>query len=89
MRARFDHVAGYTVIEHYALFHDGDAAHPMAEMTVRAQYRRETGKTYTILSQSGSAIAQKMVFTKLLENEKSINNPATRESSGLPPPITT
>jgi hypothetical protein len=80
---RFDHLAGYTVIEHYSVFRGDDQTHPSAEMTVKTLYQRDIGKTYTILSQSGSAIMQKMAFDKLLDNEKIINAPANRESSWL------
>lgn len=76
-RARYEHVVGFTVTEHYAVFRGKDEGHPAAEMSVRTTYRKDTGKTYTILSQSGSSTIQKFGLHPLLENEKKINNPAT------------
>lgn len=78
---RFESIAEYTVIERYAVFRGDDETHPMAEMTVKTLYRKETGKSYTILSQSGPEIVQKMAFSKLLENERLINLPGNRETS--------
>jgi hypothetical protein len=40
-------------------------------------YRKGIGKDYAILSKSGSSLIQKFGLHPLLENEKSINNPAT------------
>jgi hypothetical protein len=45
-------------------------------MTVRMTYKKGTGKTYEILSQSGSTLVLKYGLLPLLENEKTINNPA-------------
>jgi hypothetical protein len=79
VRARIDHVEGYTVIEHYAVYRGSDETHPAAEMTVRTEYRQETGKSYTILSQSGSEFIQNHVLATLLDHEKEINLPGNRE----------
>jgi hypothetical protein len=83
VQARFDAIAGYTVSEHYAVFRNNNETHPVAEMTVKTVYRRETGKNYTILSKSGSEIIQKFVLDSILENEKRINQPGIREGSWL------
>ena len=80
-RARYQHVAGFTVTEQYDVFRGKDESHPAAEMTVRTTYRKGAGKTYAILSQSGSPIIQKFGLRPLLDNEKKINNPATVENS--------
>jgi len=69
------------VTEHYAVYRGKDAAKPMAEMTVKTLYKRDEGKSYTILSQSGPDIVKKMVFSSLLDNEKRINQPGVREAS--------
>jgi hypothetical protein len=53
VHARLEHIARYTVTEHYAIFRNKDEIHPVAEMTVKTDYRKESGKSYTILSQSG------------------------------------
>ena len=50
VKARVDHVEGYTVTEHYAVYRGKDEIRPVAEMTVKTVYRRATGKSYTILS---------------------------------------
>jgi len=50
-------------------------------MTVQTVYQKETGKSYTILSQSGSTIIQSMVLKPILDNEKRINQPGNREAS--------
>jgi hypothetical protein len=81
VHARFDSIAEFTVTEHYAVFRGKDATKPMAEMTVKTLYKRDEGKSYTILSQSGPDIVKKMAFSSLLDNEKRINDPVTREAS--------
>ena len=53
VHARAEGVEGYLVIEHYAVFRGGDEVHPAAEMTVKTIYRKTTGKTYIIQSESG------------------------------------
>jgi hypothetical protein len=83
VKARIDHVAGYTVIEHYAVYRGSDETHPAAEMTVRTEYKEETGKSYTILSQSGSTFIQNHVLATILDREKEINLPGNRERSWI------
>ncbi|MGA2349324.1 MAG: hypothetical protein ABSF70_02745 [Terracidiphilus sp.] len=83
VKARVDHVAAYTVTEHYAVYRGKDETHPAAEMTVKTQYRKETGKSYTILLRSGSQFIQNHVLNTLLENEQKINLPGNREASWL------
>src|ERR1700719_3937203 len=56
VKNRIDRLAGYTVTEHYAVFRGKDELHPAAEMLVKTTYRKETGKSYEIESQSGSSI---------------------------------
>jgi hypothetical protein len=79
--ARIDHVLSYNVIEHYSLFRNGDETHPAAEMTVKTLYRKGVGKSYTILSQTGSSLLQKFVLAPLLDSEKAINQPGNVEKS--------
>jgi len=83
VKARVDHIASYTVTEHYAVYRGKDETNPAAEMTVRTEYRKETGKTYTILSQSGSGLILKHVLGAILDREKEINQPGIREHSWL------
>jgi hypothetical protein len=80
-RARYDNVLGFTVTEHYSVFRGNDQAHPSAEMTVKTAYKRGVGKTYTVLSQSGSELIQRFGLRPILENEKAINDPANVENS--------
>jgi hypothetical protein len=74
---RFQTVLGFTDIEHYRVFRGGDETHAVAEMTAKDTYRKGAGKTYTVLSRSGSEIVQRFGLKPLLENEERINNPAT------------
>jgi len=75
VQARVRAIAGYTVTEHYSVFHGTDETHPVAEMTVKTTYRRETGKSYQVLSQSGSALIRRLGLDPLLDSEKNINLP--------------
>jgi len=79
--ARIDGIAGYTVTEHYAVYRNKDEEHPVAEMTVKTTYKKETGKSYAIVSQSGSEIIRKLVLGSILDNEQRINQPGIREGS--------
>ena len=81
VESRVESVASFTVNEHYAVYRGKDEIHPAAEMTVKTTYDKGTGKSYTIVSQSGSAIIRKFGLLPLLENEKSINQPGNAERS--------
>lgn len=83
VKARVDSVAGYTVTEHYSVYRNNDESHPVAEMTVKTSYREETGKSYTILSQSGSALIRSVVLGSILENEKNLNQPGIRDETWI------
>ena len=79
--ARVDNVLGFTDVEHYAVYRGGDETHPAAEMTVKDTYKKGVGKTYTVLSQSGSSILLHFGLKPLLENEQTINQPGNVEKS--------
>ena len=81
VQARLDHIAEYSVTEHYAVFRGGDETHPAAEMTVKTVYRKEQGKSYTTLSESGSSFLRSQVLATLLEKEKQINLPGNRDAA--------
>lgn len=83
VKARADNVEGYFVTEHYAVYRSKDELHPVAEMTVLTDYRKESGKSYTILSQTGSSIVRKFVLDAILDNEKLLNRPAIREGTWI------
>jgi len=79
--SRIDHVLSYTVTEHYSIYRNADETHTAAEMTVKTLYQKGVGKSYTILSQSGSSLLQKLVLAPLLDNEKTINQPGNVQKS--------
>jgi hypothetical protein len=83
VKARIDGMAGYTVTEHYAVYRNEDETNPVAEMTVNTTYRSDTGKSYIIVSQTGSGIVRNMVLNKILDNEKQLSQPGIREGSWI------
>jgi len=76
-QSRFENVLSFTDVEHYSVYRGADQMDASAQMTVKVTYKKGVGKTYQILSQSGSELVIKYGLRPLLENEKSINNPAT------------
>lgn len=80
-RTRYAHVLAFTDVEHYAVFRGTDQTHPAAAITVKVTYRKGAGKSYQVLSRSGSGIIQKFGLQPLLDNEKEINDPAKVEQS--------
>jgi hypothetical protein len=52
-----------------------------AEITVKCTYRKESGKTYQVLSQKGSALLIRVGLRPLLDNEKDINIPGKVQQS--------
>jgi len=83
VKARIDNIDGYTATEHYAVYRGADEHHPVAEMTVNTTYRKDSGKSYAIVSQTGSEIIQSVVLNTILENERLINLPGTREGAWI------
>ena len=83
VKARIDNIESYTATEHYAVYRSKDETHPTAEMTVQTLYRKDSGKSYTILSESGSEFIRNHVLQKLLDEEKNLNLPGVREHSWL------
>jgi len=80
VHARIDHVAEYSVTEHYAVFRNGDETTPAAEMMVKTLYRKDQGKTFTILSQSGSSLLRNKLLGSVLDSEKQMSQPGMRET---------
>ncbi|HEY2859249.1 MAG TPA: hypothetical protein VGJ21_12585 [Terracidiphilus sp.] len=76
--SREDNLIGYTVTERYRVFRGGDAVHPAAEMTVKTTYRKDAGKSYTILSQTGSGLILNDVLGRVLDSERLMTQPANR-----------
>jgi len=81
VNARDTNVVGYTVNEHYAVFRHQDQDHPAAEMTVKTTYQKDIGKSFTILSESGSELLRKQVLDTILEREKLLTQPANRANA--------
>jgi hypothetical protein len=79
--SRSENVLGFTDIEHHAVYRRGDDTHPAAEAMVRDTYKKGVGKTYIILSQSGSTILLRLGLRPLLDNEQIINQPGNVEKS--------
>ena len=80
-QSRFENVLGFSDTETYHVYRGNDQTHPVAEMAVRVTYRKATGKTYKILSQSGSSLILKHGLQPLLDNEKAINDPSKAAQS--------
>jgi hypothetical protein len=83
VKARIENLAGYTVTEHYAVYRGDDEIHPIAEMTVMTTYKKESGKSYVIVSQTGSSIVRNLVLRTILENEQRLNQPGVREGAWI------
>lgn len=81
VQQRFEHVLGFTDVEHYTVFRGKDEIHPMAEMTVKTTYKKGVGKSYEVRSESGSTIVQRFGLRPLLDNEKTVNLPGNVERS--------
>jgi outer membrane lipoprotein-sorting protein len=81
VKNRLDRLASYTVTEHYAVFRGKDESHPAAEMLVKTTYRKESGKSYDIVSQSGSGFWRNEVLATLLDNEKHMSQPGNVETA--------
>jgi hypothetical protein len=81
VKNRIDHLAGYTATEHYAVFRGHDGTKQVADMVVKTTYLKESGKSYTILSQSGSGFWRSEVLDRLLDNEKLMTKPGNVETA--------
>jgi len=81
VKDRLNRLAAYSVTEHYLVFRGHDETKPAAEMLVKTTYRKETGKSYEILSQSGSSLWRNEVLKTLLENEQRMSQPGNVETA--------
>lgn len=81
VKNRRDRLEDYTVTEHYVVIRGKDESHPAAEMMVQTAYRKQSGKSYTILSQSGSPLWRNEVLGTLLDNEKRMSQPGQVETA--------
>jgi hypothetical protein len=80
---RDENLLGYTVTEVYRVYRGADKRHPAAEMTVKTTYRKESGKSYVILTQSGSELLLKEVLGRVLDSERLMTQPANRAQAVL------
>src|SRR6185312_4016973 len=78
---RVDNVAGFTDTEKYSVYRGRDETHAAAEITVKMTYRRGVGRSYQILSQSGSDLIRKFGLVPLLNAETRLSEPGTLEHS--------
>lgn len=81
VQTRYENVLSFTDIEHYSVFRGNDQTHPVAQMTVKDTYRKDVGKTYTVLAQSGSGVVIRLGLKPLLDDERTINEPANLPKS--------
>jgi hypothetical protein len=76
---RETHLRSYTVTEHYTI--KSSRFHNSAEMTVAVEYRRDKGKTYQIVSRTGSPMLQSRVFDRLLREEGEMSRGEARQQT--------
>lgn len=79
VQQRVKNVAGISDIERYDVYHGDDETHPVAEITVKATYRRGVGRSYKVLSQSGSFLIRKFGLFPLLKHERDLSQPGKME----------
>ncbi len=79
--ARFDKVEAYTRLQQYSA---SDARFGLkAEMLARIHYDQSTGKTFEIVSRSGSPLIQSRVFDALLQEEVAVSKLLAHEGGLL------
>ena len=81
--SRDENLLSYTVTEIYRVYRGADKTHPAAQMTVKTTYRKESGKSYVILSESGSELLLKEVLGRILDSERIMTEPANRSQAVL------
>ena len=72
--ARFERYEGFTRLQHYSVTTDRFGL--KAEMVARVHRDRVKGKTYEVISRTGSPVIQSHVFDALLEAEVAVNQQA-------------
>ncbi len=79
--ARDENILSYTVTEHYSVFRNHDKVYPAAEMMVKTTYQKDKGKSYAVLSESGSELIRKQVLGRVLESEQTVTQPTNRPTA--------
>jgi hypothetical protein len=69
-RLRTEHLERYRTVRHYQVEYQGFSKHLVAEMAVEVSYDRRSGKSFRILSQSGSHALCEKVLRKAVETEQ-------------------
>lgn len=69
-QSRADELKHYQSIRHYEVHYKGYAANIDAKMVVEANYDAVEGKSFRIVSQSGSSLLVDKVLKRLLDSEK-------------------
>ena len=82
-QARAGELKHYQSVRHYEVEYKGYSAKIDAKLVVRADYDAVTGKTFQILSQSGSTLLIDKVLKRLLESENDADHDKT--STALTP----
>lgn len=83
VKYRIDHIAGYTATEQYKVFRGSDEKNPVAAMTVKTTYKRDSGKDYQIVSEDGSTVIRHMGLYPILDREKEINLPGNVQKAWI------
>lgn len=81
VRARDEGLTAYTATEHYAVFRNHDQEHPAAEMMVKTTYQKDSGKSFTILSESGPELLRKQVLEAILDTERRMSQRDNRATA--------
>jgi hypothetical protein len=76
---RVSNVAGITDVEKYDVYRGNDETHPVAEIVAKVTYRRGVGRSYQIISQSGSKLIRKFGLMNLLKHEQDLSQPGAIE----------
>ncbi|MGH9590464.1 MAG: hypothetical protein ACRD25_08710 [Terracidiphilus sp.] len=79
VQQRVENVSSFSDTEKYDVYRGHDESHPAAEITVRMTYRRGVGRSYRILSQSGSDLIRKFGLIPLLNAESRLSQPGALE----------
>jgi hypothetical protein len=74
---REENLLGYSVTEHYTI--KNSRFQTAAEMTVSTVYNKGAGKTYQVVSRSGSSMLQTRVLDKLLQSESEMSRGDARQ----------
>src|SRR5215469_13136160 len=78
--ARETNLAGYTVTEHYSVFRNG-GSDPAATATVQTVYKRGEGKSYTVVSRTGSTFLQKYLIDRVISEQKGLSKGDARKDA--------